>query len=562
LILTERGQLDMWVLGLNAPPLGWHDPAACLVDERGAVWALVEEERITRQKHGLRSHPRQAAATCLQIAGIGPADIDVVAIGWDLPRHSARADLGQLNPPVLGRPWQFGDSRDLLGTALGWHLDPVRHPEVVFVPHHLAHACASFYASGYAEAAVLVLDGDGDDESISIYEASAGRPLIRRERWPIPSSLGFMYAAASEFIGLSFLEAGKTMGLAAYGRAWGLEASPIFDISPDSFSTPFALPANAAPGRVVDAWRGHFVDLGYEALPRDPFDLDRDHAAVRLAWSAQASLETVLATLAERARRVTRHRNLCLSGGVALNCSANGLLPGPVYVPPVPHDAGVSLGAAWSVVPPARDGRTMTPYLGRRLSPPAVDAALSRHGLEARPTCPDWLADQLLRGKIAAVVTGRAEVGPRALCHRSIVAFPGDEAIRDRINQAKGRELWRPLGPVGLPACEGEYWSENRSLHQYMVGAATVTETGRRSIPAVVHVDGTARPQVLAGDGDGVIKETLERLARLHEPPVLINTSFNRRGEPLVDDADGALASAIAMTLDLLVLEDRTVVLS
>src|SRR4051812_27481014 len=123
----------MWILGLNAPPLGWHDPAACLIDGDGVVHALVEEERITRRKHGLGAFPRQAARACLDIAGIDAADVDVVALGWDLPRHAARTDLRRLDPPVLGRPWEFGDSRDFLATALGWEPDPFRHPELVFV---------------------------------------------------------------------------------------------------------------------------------------------------------------------------------------------------------------------------------------------------------------------------------------------------------------------------------------------------------------------------------------------------------------------------------------------
>jgi carbamoyltransferase len=220
----------MWTLGLNAPPLGWHDPAACLVDDDGTVHALIEEERITRDKHALHSYPRNAAQACLDIAGITPADVDVVALGWDLPRHATRTDLDRLTP-LPGRPWQFGDSRDFLTAALGWDLDPTRHPDLVCVPHHYAHACASFYASGYPEAAVVVTDGYGDDESTSIYHARHGRQLVRKDRWPIPMSVGHMYNAVSEFIGLKWLEAGKTMGLAAYGRARTLEPWPIFTIS-------------------------------------------------------------------------------------------------------------------------------------------------------------------------------------------------------------------------------------------------------------------------------------------------------------------------------------------
>ncbi|MFC7384233.1 carbamoyltransferase C-terminal domain-containing protein [Sphaerisporangium rhizosphaerae] len=549
----------MWVLGLNAPAVGWHDVAACLVDGDGVVHALVEQERVSRVKHGLREYPARAAQACLDMAGITAADVDVVTVGWDMPRHSARDDLG-LDPPVLGRPWRFGDSRDWLATALGWRVDAARHPEVVFVPHHLAHACASFYASGHAEAAVLVVDGNGDDESVSIYDARYGRMLVRRERWPIPHSLGLMYDAVSRTIGLSFLEAGKTMGLAAYGKARGADRWPIFEVCAGAFSPPFHLPSGAPHRDVMRAWWDHFARIGFRRRDGDPATLDGDEDAVRLAWSAQASLQEVMAMLARRAREVTGHDVLCLSGGVALNCSSNGLLPPPVYVPPVPHDAGVSLGSAWAVAPPARPRAPLSPYLGRRVRPREIDEALARHGLAAREVLPETVARWLLAGRMGGVVTGRAEIGPRALCHRSIIAAATDDRMRDRLNRAKGRELWRPLGPVGLAESEGRHW-EASPLHRYMVGASLMTDLGAKEAPAGVHVDGTARPQMI-GREDGVVWDVLDRLRASGAPAVAINTSFNTREEPIVDDAEGAVRSARAIGLDFLILEDRLVDLS
>lgn len=548
----------MWTLGLNAPPLGWHDPAACLVDGDGVVHALIEEERPTRHKHGRNSYPRRAAAACLEIAGIAPEDVDVVAVGWDLFRHAARTDLGRLDQPVPGRPWELGDSREYLSAALGWKLDPVRHPDLVCVPHHQAHACAAFYASGHPAAAVVVVDGYGDEESVSIYDARFGSPPVRRERWPIPSSLGHMYGAASELIGLTFLEAGKTMGLAAYGRAREVEPWPLFELSDDGFAPPFDLPANAPDRAIILAWWDHFRALGFRREPCDTARLDRYDDAVRLAWSAQVGVQQVCALLAERARRLTGHDALCLAGGVALNCSSNGLLPQPVYVPPIPHDAGVALGAAWALTPPRRLGGPLDPYLGRAIPATEVDRALSRHDLRPEAPSPDAVAARLLDGQIGAIVTGRAEVGPRALCHRSIVAAPGDPAMRDRVNAAKGRELWRPLSPVGLADCNDRYWPANAHLHRYMVGASAVTDRARRDMPAAVHVDGSARPQVVDDRGEP-IWEILDALRAAGAPPVLVNTSFNVRGEPIVDDGEGAISSALAIGLDFLILDDRLV---
>jgi carbamoyltransferase len=548
----------MWILGLNAPPIGWHDPAACLIDGDGVVHALIEEERISRRKHALGAYPVNAAQACLDVAGLTPGDIDVVALGWDLPRHACRTDLDVLNPPLPGRPWQFGDSRAFLTTALGWDLDPVRHPDLVFIPHHYAHACASIYASGYSKAAVLVIDGFGDDESVSIYDARHGSPPIRRDRWPIPSSLGEMYNAVCELIGLGFLEAGKTMGLAAYGRARSMEPWPVFDLESDSFAPPFNLAADTPHWQIRLAWGDHFQKLGYRRTQGTSDELDGNEHAVRLTWSAQTSLQQVCAWLAERARRVTGHRALCLSGGVALNCSSNGLLPQPIYVPPVPHDAGVALGAAWAVAPPRAPGPPLDPYLGRRITTAEIDQALSQYDLPSRMFSPDHVGERLLAGQLGAIVTGRAEIGPRALCHRSVIASPHDPLTRDRLNLAKGRELWRPLSPVGLAACEHTYWMANPTLHTYMLGASQVTDRGCKEMPAAVHVDGTARPQIITDQAEP-IWAVLDHLRRSGAPPILINTSFNVRGEPIVDTAEGAIRSALTIGLDFLILDDRLV---
>ena len=361
-----------------------------------------------------------------------------------------------------------------------------------------------------------------------------------------------MYNAVSEIIGLHMLEAGKTMGLAAYGRAHDVEPWPIFDLG-DGFAPPFTLPPDAPDQQIILAWWDHFRQLGFRRTHTPSDQLHLNAHAVRLAWSAQSSLQQVFALLADRARQVTGLTSLCMAGGVALNCSANGLLPQPVYVPPVPHDAGVALGAAWTLVPPRAPGEPLTPYLGRRLS--GVDQALVASGLSARPFSPAEVASRLLEGQFGAIVTDRSEIGPRALCHRSIIASPHEAPTRDRLNKAKGRELWRPLSPVAL---DDTYWAPNPTLHRYMLGASQVTVSGLVTMPAAVHVDGTVRPQVVT-DPDEPVHAVLDHLRREGAPPVLINTSFNTRGEPIVDTAEQAIRSARAIGLDFLLLENRLV---
>jgi carbamoyltransferase len=530
----------LWILGLNGPPIGWHDAAACLVDGDGKVWAMAEEERFTRVKHAVRTFPQNAAQFCLDWAGIEPGDVDVVAIGWDLPRLY----------PRFGARWGFSSPKEFLSRALGWSFSGREGPELVCVPHHRAHAVSAFYASGLDAAAIVVNDGNGEDESISIYEARFGAPLVQREAWPRSHSLGFMYDAACRAVGLTFLEAGKTMGLAAYGKANSNEPWSLLGGDGTDFHPPFSLGPDADYDDIIPAWEEQFGRLGSFPVNTPSANLDRDDLAVQLAWSAQAAVERVVPALVEHARATTDIDAVCLAGGVALNCSANGLLDDPIYVPPVSADAGGALGAAWAVAPPSVPQGPLNPYLGTEVgTPTSVPDNWSTAVLE-----PSAVVDRLLRGQVGAVAWGRAEVGPRALGHRSVIAMPGEVAMRDRLNTLKGRELWRPLAPIGTSEADGRLWEGPRELQRYMLGAARVTALGEKTIPATVHVDGTARAQI--ADGAGIISDVLSALGATGADPVLINTSFNTRGEPIVNTAKDALQSAEALNVDFLVVGD------
>ncbi|GGE96630.1 carbamoyltransferase [Stappia taiwanensis] len=545
----------MYILGLNAPPLGWHDPSAALIAPDGTVLALVEEERVSRRKHGLHQYPTGAIRACLDIAGIGVEDIATVAIGWDLPRQWPRRDRDALDPPLPGRLWSFDDWAAYLDACLGTSCR--NRPDLVFVPHHTAHALSSFHGSGWPSAAVLIVDGNGDDEAISVYHAKRGAFPVRKARLPFSHSIGTMYDTVSNWIGLSFLEAGKTMGLAAYGR--GTEtAGAMFRIREDGIAPPFDLPRDSEYDAVVAEWNGHFERSGFRKSSRPVAELHTCADAVSLSWAAQSGLETLMGQLADWARALTGETRLCLAGGVALNCSANGLLPEPVYVPPVPHDAGVALGAAWFVAPP-KAAAPLSPYLGRSASEAEIDRAIRASGLSRTPFDAARLATDLADGRIGALFTGRSEAGPRALCHRSILARPQSAEARDAVNRRKSRELWRPLSPVALASDCGAYWQDAPNLHRYMVGAATVSETCRQVAPGVVHVDGTARPQRVEDDGEPVAR-ILRAMEGAGAPGLLINTSFNRRGEPIVDDPATAIDAFRAMRLDFLVFDDKWVV--
>lgn len=521
----------MIVLGVNAPPRGWHDTAACLV-AGGEVLALGEEERFSRRKHAPHEPPREAIAFCLRHAGLSIADVDVVAVGWDVPK---------LVPGL--------DARDYLAYVLGGS-PPAGRPELAFIPHHLAHAACALFASPFRDAAVLVVDGLGEAESVSIYAASAGRLTLLR-RWPIAASLGLLYDAACKSVGLSSLEAGKLMGLAAYGRARGVPPWPLASLAEDGYALALACDPGAGHEEVIARWQRLLRERrGGAEVRAGRAGLDEDEAAVATAWSVQACVEAVVPHLAALARRAAGREELCLAGGVALNCAANGLVPEPLYVPPVPHDAGVALGAAWALSPPAGPPRALDPYLGA-----APEGGVGAAACAWEPFDAERIAERLAAGRIGAVVEGRAEVGPRALGHRSILALPRPASRRDEVNRVKSREPWRPFAPVALAECDGALWDGRRPFFRYMVGATPVAEAGKAVIPAAMHVDGTARPQVVE-DGAGAVASILAALRRGGLPPVLLNTSFNGPGEPIVNSAADAIAAFERLGLDFLVLGD------
>ena len=260
------------------------------------------------------------------------------------------------------------------------------------------------------------------------------------------------------------------------------------------------------------------------------------------------------------ARADTGLQPVCLAGGVALNCVANGQLPGEGYVPPMPHDAGVALGAAWSLLPPTRDTaqRVLHPHTGGPPGPlptglPELDDA------RIDDVDVDTVVRLLLDDQVVGICRGRSEIGPRALCHRSLLTSPTTPGMRDTVNAIKRREPWRPFGPVSRAAVEHGLWTPIGHLEHYMVGATPVTRRGARQLPAVRHVDATTRPQRLAVGGEPFVEAVLDGLAHAGHPPVLRNTSFNGPGEPLAESATEAVRCARRLGVPACVLDDHLV---
>jgi carbamoyltransferase len=533
----------VWVLGIN-----WkrHDSAAAIVDGEGRVWALAEEERFTRVKHAWGTWPTCATRFCLRTAGITWRDLDAVAMGWDMPAME---------------PWGDHDTAHLHEALFGAEAAGASRPELVFVQHHLAHALSTFHASGFERAGILVVDGSGELDAMSVYAGDRSSGITLRRRWPRGYSLGSMYEGATRLLGFGSLDAGKTMGLAPYCEA-GTEAALRFpDVTGDAGWTSgdgFGLPETASYVEFTQRWRRHLArTVGSVTHPAG--QLAADPVARRIAGSVQRVVEAGMRALHAETVRLTGYDHVCLAGGVALNCVANGQLPEPIYVPPYPHDAGVALGAAWSICPPARAGLLDSPYLGSPIAVAGEPDQLRAGGCLVTELDPLAVVDLLLAGAIGAIAEGRAEVGPRALGHRSIVAVPHPAAVRDRINRIKGREAWRPLAPVTLPEYAARLWPSQGLRELYMVGTATGTDHAREVMAAALHVDGSTRPQVVAPGRAPVVEALLRGLAGAGLPPVLVNTSFNGPGEPIVDSAADAVRCFQSLGLDFLVLGDHLV---
>jgi carbamoyltransferase len=543
----------MRVLGINAV---FHDPAAALVVD-GRIVAAAEEERFSRRKHGKRpvpysawELPEQAARWCLETAGLRPGDLDAVGYSFD-PALCLPADRLGLDDPWdwLRQEYAIRAPRFLASALPG--LDP---SAVRFVAHHVAHAASAALAAppeyGQGDCAVLVLDGRGERASHLAGRYSGGR-LTELACQPLPHSLGLLYEQLTEHLGfLRSSDEYKVMALAAYGTPRLL--GPLRE-------------AVAATGDGGFTAAG--LDLAALAAPRRPGEpIGPEHAD--LAASVQARLEEVIGDLARWLHGAAGGpESLVLAGGVALNCVANARLAetGPfstVWVQPAAGDAGTALGAALHLS--SLDGKPVAPMpgadLGRGYSDAQIEAELHRARVRyARPASVAAAAAEVLAGNgVVAWFQGRAEYGPRALGHRSLLAHPGHPGNTERLNEVKGREQFRPVAPMVL-ASRAAALFDGPLPSPYMLFTHRVRDGWRDRIPAVVHVDGTARIQTVDPGTEPLLADLLTRFEAATGLPVVVNTSLNTAGRPMVDTPTEALELFGSAPVDLLVIGPFTV---
>ena len=531
------------VLGINAV---FHDPAAALVVD-GSVVAAAEEERFTRRKHGKLPVPfstwevtEQAAVWCLREAGIGPEDLDAVAYSYDphLAPHTGD-DLTADGWEGLRTLYALRAPLFLQSALPG--LDPAC---VRFVPHHVAHAASAHLAAPYPSSSVLVLDGRGERASHLAGRSDEGDLQILAAQH-LPHSLGLLYEEVTEHLGFRrSSDEYKVMALAAYGR-------PSF--LPELRQ---AVRATGDGGFVVEP-----LDLATLVKRRRRGDpMTGDHSD--LASSVQTRLEEVLLDLTRWLHDQTGQKALTLAGGVALNCVANARIAaeGPfehVWVQPAAGDAGTALGAALHLSHALGDpvAPMETAALGRGWDDDDLEAWLTTAAVryDRPPDIAAAVADVLAENGVVAWFQGRSEYGPRALGHRSLLCDPRDEGNLRRVNDVKGREQFRPVAPMVLAERAAEVF-DGVLPSPYMLFVHRVRPEWRRRIPAAVHVDGTARIQTVDRADEPLVARVLEAFERRTGVPVVINTSLNTAGRPMVDDPRDALECFGSAPVDALAL--------
>jgi carbamoyltransferase len=528
------------VLGINAV---FHDPAAALIVD-GAIIAAAEEERFSRRKHGKDpvafstwEQPEAAARWCLEFAAIPPSELDAVAYSYD-------PSLAPVSENVVDQQWE--PLRTLYAVRAPLFLRTVLSgldPECVrFVPHHVAHAASAYLCAPFTRAAVMVLDGRGERSSYLAGHAVDGDLHVLR-RVELPSSLGIVYEEVTDHLGFRrSSDEYKVMALAAYGEPTFVDTLRRFVSATDTggFRTASIPWSDLCPPRAPDEpWDARHADL---------------------AASVQAILESVELSLARWLHAQTNERALVMAGGVALNCVANSKLwdQGPfdsLWVQPAAGDAGTALGAALAT---AHDlGDEIEPFAGADLGRGFDDATVEQtlRGAAMPYSRPDDLAaevaDVLAGNGIVGWFQGRSEWGPRALGHRSLLANPAHAANLELLNDVKGREQFRPVAPMVLEEQAAAIF-DGPLPSPYMLFTHRVRPAWRARIPAVVHVDGTARIQTVHRGREPLMAAVLDHFERRTGVPVLVNTSFNTAGRPIVDSPRDALECFATSPMDAL----------
>lgn len=573
----------MIVLGFNWPVAHDHGVAA-IID--GELVFATEEERFTRVKHSPSQPPIRSLIYAYKYLrsnyGVNPDEIDAYAVNWD-PRFFSRKDRIEFLNSGFKRLIQYSDPslyslKDLVKTYVlnrvsGNYLSIAKHliyiacrsvfnkcpsnPKIIPVYHHLTHAATAYYFSGFNRTAIIVADGSGETISTSLWIARDGEFEALYSIKTEDISLGVLYQHITKKIRLGYLEGpGKAMGLAPYGKYNEKICRRFQKFIP---ITKY-LNKGLKEGKIWIEYRNYLYDRIVDSLTTD-LDLEWDpHGKLKqevadLAWCIQNYVEESMVSLAQFLKDQTGETNLALAGGVALNARANmriyySNIFSDIFIFPVANDAGTPIGAAAYVYEHILGGKIRSRrldhvYFGFEYSEEEIANVVKKGkwnyeyiGEDINP-----VIDLVLKGGVVSWYQGRSEIGPRALGHRSIIADPRNKEMWKKVNEIKGREWWRPLAPSLVLEDASRYFYK-ATHHPFMILMFKYKdeETCRR-VPAVCHIDLTARPQTVTGNEDRNWYNLIRAFKDETGEGIILNTSFNLAGEPLVESPYDAIKS-------------------
>lgn len=562
----------MKILGISC---FYHDSAAAIVDD-GVVIAAAEEERFSRIKHD-SGFPKKAIEFCLNSAQINANDINWVVF-YEKPlikferitlSSLATAPKGRENFVHAYKTW-FKEKLWIKST-LAKHLK-IKPDKILFSGHHLSHAASSYYTSPFDRAALLTCDGVGE-WTTTAWGRAKGNKISLEHELQFPHSLGLFYSTFTQFLGFAVNEGEfKVMGLAPYGKP--IYKEKVEKLINQSIDGAFQLNLDYFNFQFSDkvSFSKKFIEL-FGVGPMNPQKSDEvKEIYADIAASAQVVLEEKLLVIAKHVREKTGEDNLCYSGGVALNGVANWRIFKEagfknIFIHPAAGDSGGALGAALYVYHHFLNKKTRFPiehvYWGSENQERDILKFLDANGIIARRLTDKDLIERvstmLTKGKVIGWVRGRFEWGPRALGARSILADPRSKRMKDTVNRKiKFREAFRPFAPVCLYEEADIFFdvegAKNQQILGYMLGVVPVVEKHRKNLGAITHVDGTARPQFIKRSQNPLYYDLIKAFGKKTKMPILLNTSFNLKGEPIVNTCEDAYKTFQSSGIDALVL--------
>ena len=559
----------MNILGVN---IG-HDPSAAILID-GKIIAAVDEERFTREKHAPGKTPVNAIKFCIEKAQIKPEDINAIAFPyslsnyrqhkWRFARRVFAISASKAINAILKDDYEYKRMKVLLNNCLRQNEINPKASEMHFVEHHMAHASSAHHLSGFEHAAIMSIDGAGEF-TCTLFAEGSRSGIKKIKEFIYPDSLGFFYSTITEYLGFKINNGEyKVMGMAPYGNAKKLDLSDMLRSSNGSYSVnnDYVWVRKSHRYKKKKIFSKKMVDQW--GPPRKGEGLTEPY--IHIAASAQKMLEDITLTLMETYLAKTLKENggrLCFAGGCALNVSLNRkLIEHPLvkelFIQPASHDSGTALGAATYVA--NQMGEKIEPmkhvYYGPSYSNDEIRQLLDKYKLPYTYSkqITDIASTLLAEGKILAWFQGAMEYGPRALGNRSILANPSVPGISDEINQRiKFREKWRPFCPSILPEYAKEILAQDHPA-PYMTIGFDVTPEWKERIKEAVHVNNTLRPQVVDPETNPKFYNLLKEFHNKTKLPVLINTSLNRRGEPMVCSPQDAINMFYGSGLEYMIL--------